>query len=97
MRRHPLIVVVETPARIDGHARDLIGLDRDQAEQRGREIGTLIRRADAGGLQRARVAAATAVETPNQFRESADHGLIPAAAPWPTASARKTAGTRPAI
>ena len=62
--RHPGVVVIETPARVDRHAGDHVGLDRNQIEERGREVGALIRRAHARGLERARVSVAASRSRP---------------------------------
>ena len=50
--RHPRVVVVQAPVHVDGHAVDQIGGDRDQAEERRREITALISRPHASRLQR---------------------------------------------
>ena len=53
--RHPRVVVVQAPVRVDGHAVDQVGGDRNQAEERRREIAALIGRPHASRLQRARI------------------------------------------
>ena len=49
--RHPRVVVVQPPVRIDGHAVDQVGGDWNQAEERRREITALIGRPHASCLQ----------------------------------------------
>src|SRR4030095_1117567 len=75
VRGDPGVVVVETPARVDRHAFDLIGFDRNQIEERRREVRTLIRRAYARRLQRARIASAPAIEATDQLGEAAQHDV----------------------
>jgi hypothetical protein len=73
MRGQPIVVVVEPPVRIHGHAGDHVGLDRNQIEERRRKVGALIGRAHARRLKRARIAVASTIETANQFGKSAQH------------------------
>src|SRR4029453_3779641 len=49
--RHPRVVVVKPPFTADGHAVDQVRGDRNQAEERRREITALISRPYASRLQ----------------------------------------------
>ena len=85
MRRQPSRVVVQAPPRIDGHAADEIGLDRNQIEERRREIAALMGRADARRLKRARITALVGSSRAAQQVEQPDAHLIPSARASPSA------------
>ena len=51
VRRQPGLVVVEAPVRIDRHGRDQVRFYRYEIEERGSEIGALVRRAQPGRLE----------------------------------------------
>ena len=71
--RHPRIVVVQAPLRVDGHAVDQVSGDRNQAEERRREITALIGRPHASRLQRAGIPAVFSIRAANQIAECELH------------------------
>ena len=77
----PSGVVVEAPVTIDSHAADLIGFDRNEIEERWREIAALMRRANPSGLQLARIALFLARRGADQIEQLEAHVI-----PWEPAS-----------
>ena len=71
--RDPRVVVVQAPVRVDGHAVDQISGDRNQAEERRREIAALIGRPHAGRLQRTGVPVGLTIRVANQIAECELH------------------------
>jgi hypothetical protein len=55
--------------RIHGHAADQVGLDRNQAEERWREVAALVGRSQSSRLQRARIPLHFLLVTTNQISE----------------------------
>jgi len=73
VRRQPGVVVVQTPVRIHGHAADQVGLDRNQVEERRREVAPLVSRSQSSRLQRARRSLRPLLVTANQISEPEPH------------------------
>ena len=71
--RHPRVVVVQAPLRVDGHAVDQVGGDRNQAEERRREITALIGRPHASRLQRTGIPVGFSIRAANQIVECELH------------------------
>jgi hypothetical protein len=82
--RHPRVVVVQAPVRVDGHAVDQVSRDRNQAEERRREITALIGRPHASRLQRARIPVCLRRGAADQIAECEWH-ITPAAQASPSA------------
>jgi hypothetical protein len=71
--RQPRVVVIQAPLRVDSHAVDQVSGDRNQAEERRREITALMGRAYASRLQRTAIPVGFPIRAANQVAECELH------------------------